>query len=132
MVSNAAATRPDEIRRHNLAVTLGQIHRDGALTRAELTRRLELSRSTVGALVAELVDLGLVQESVPTSGTRAGPPSHVVEPNPTGPFVVAVDVDVTHVTVATVGLGGVVLGRTTVGWPASEPPPPQDVARTVA
>ena len=74
----APAARPDAMRRHNLALILAQVHRDGALTRAELTARLGLSRSTIGALVADLVDLGLVQESVPTGGTRAGRPSHVV------------------------------------------------------
>jgi predicted NBD/HSP70 family sugar kinase len=107
----APAARPDAMRRHNLALILSQVHRDGALTRADLTNRLGLSRSTIGALVSDLVDLGLVEESVPSGGTRAGRPSHVVGPHPSGPFVVAVDVDVTHVTAAAVGLGGQLLGR---------------------
>src|ERR1700761_1914821 len=85
----APAARPDAMRRHNLALILAQVHRDGALTRAELTSRLGLSRSTIGALVTALVDLGLVQESVPSGGTRAGRPSHVVGPHADGPFVVA-------------------------------------------
>ena len=49
------AARPDAIRRHNLALVLEHVHRDGALTRAELTHRLAVSRSTVGALVADLI-----------------------------------------------------------------------------
>ena len=81
------------------------------LTRAELTARLGLSRSTIGALVADLAELGLVEESVPSGGTRAGRPSHVVGPHPRGPFVVAVDVDVTHMVAAAVGLGGTLLAR---------------------
>src|SRR6478609_5278117 len=93
----APAARPDAMRRHNLALILGQVHRDGALTRAELTTRLGLSRSTIGALVADLAELGLVEESVPSGGTRAGRPSHVVGPHPGGPFVIAVDVDARHV-----------------------------------
>ena len=60
MVASPAA-RPDAIRRHNLALVLGHIHLDGALTRAELTQRLKVSRSTMGALVADLIDLGLVR-----------------------------------------------------------------------
>ena len=107
----AAPARPDTIRAHNLAVMLGHLHRDGALTRAELTQRLGVSRSTVGALVADLTQLGLVEEVVPTGGARVGRPSHVVGPHRGGPFVVAVDVDIAHVTVAAVGLGGVVLAR---------------------
>ena len=48
---------------------------------------------------------------MPSGGTRAGRPSHVVGPHPAGPYVVAVDVDVTHMTCAAVGLGGALLAR---------------------
>jgi predicted NBD/HSP70 family sugar kinase len=114
-----------------LSLLLAQVHRDGALTRAELTQRLGLSRSTIGALVADLSDLQLLSESVPTGGTRAGRPSHVVGPHALGPYVVAVDVDVTHVTIATIGIGGTVLTRRDI--PASgTAPTPQLVARQVA
>ena len=106
MAPTTAARRPDEIRRHNLAVMLAQVHRDGALTRAELTARLGVSRSTVGALVADLTQLGLVEEVVPSGGVGVGRPSHVVGPPVGGPFAVAVDLDVTHLTIAAVGLGG--------------------------
>jgi predicted NBD/HSP70 family sugar kinase len=103
--------RPDAIRRHNLALVLDHIHRDGELTRAQLTERLQLSRSTVGSLVADLTSLGLLAERVPNGGARAGRPSHVVGPRPDGPYVVAVDVDVTRLTAAAVGIGGHVLAR---------------------
>lgn len=108
------AARPDAIRRHNLALVLDHIHRLGALTRADLTQRLGVSRSTVGALVADLSQLGLVEEVVPSGGARVGRPSHVVGPHRNGPFVLAVDIDVAHVTVAAVGIGGTVLGREAV------------------
>ena len=64
--------RPDAIRRHNLSLILSHIHRDGALTRAALTQRLGVSRSTVGALVAELTQLGIVEEVVPVGGAGVG------------------------------------------------------------
>src|SRR4051812_47222417 len=105
------AARPDAIRRHNLALVLDHVHRDGALTRAELTQRLAVSRSTMGALVADLIELGLVEEAVPTGGSGVGRPSHVVAPHGSGPYVVAVDVDVTQIVTAAVGLGGAVLAR---------------------
>ena len=111
---SSAAARPDAIRRHNLAVMLSQLHRDGAMTRAQLTQRLGVSRSTIGALVADLTQLGLVQEVVPTGGAGVGRPSHLVDLRGDGPFVVAVDVDVQHVTIAAVGLGGHVLVREVV------------------
>ena len=126
-----AAARPDTIRAHNLAVMLGHLHRDGTLTRAELTQRLGVSRSTVGALVADLTQLGLVEEVVPTGGARVGRPSHVVAPRPSGPYAVAIDVDVAHVTVAAIGLGGVVLSREIVPV-GPNPTTPQDTVRIVA
>jgi predicted NBD/HSP70 family sugar kinase len=118
------AARPDAIRRHNLGLLLGQVHRDGVLTRAQLTQRLGLSRSTIGALVADLTELGLLAESVPSGGARAGRPSHVVGPRPDGPYAVAVDVDITHVTAAAVGVGGEVLARHIVATDPSPSPPP--------
>jgi len=124
------AARPDAIRRHNLALILGHVHRDGYLTRAELTARLGVSRSTVGALVADLIQLGLVEESVPSGGDRVGRPSHVVGPREHGPYVVAVDVDVTHVTSAAVAIGGRVLSRFTVPT-GPDPGSPEHVADLV-
>lgn len=106
-----APVRQDAMRRHNLALVLQQVHLDGALTRAELTQRLGLSRSTIGDLVAELSALGLLSESVPSGGPRVGRPSHLVGPHPDSPFVVAVDIDVTRVVSAAVGVGGRVMAR---------------------
>jgi predicted NBD/HSP70 family sugar kinase len=111
VTSHPSPTRPDAIRRHNLAVMLWHLHRDGALTRAQLTQRLGVSRSTIGSLVADLIQLGLVEEAVPSGGAGVGRPSHVVTPRDDGPFVVAVDVDVTDVTIAAVGVGGSVRYR---------------------
>jgi predicted NBD/HSP70 family sugar kinase len=129
-MAHAPAARPDAIRGHNLGLLLGQVHRDGELTRAQLTQRLALSRSTIGALVADLTELGLVDERVPTGGARAGRPSHVVGPRPDGPYAIAVDIDVTHLTIAAVGIGGHVLSRQTM--PMDPSPSPADlVARHI-
>ncbi len=110
-MTRAKAVRPDEIRRHNLSLLLEEIHRHGELSRAELTQRTGLNRSTIGALVTELTELSLVTEQVPTSNARAGRPSHLVGPRPDGPFVVAVDLEVDRLASAAVGLGGLVLCR---------------------
>jgi predicted NBD/HSP70 family sugar kinase len=130
MTRAGAAARPDAIRRHNLSLLLTQIHRDGVITRAELTQRLGLSRSTIGALVADLTELGLVTESVPTGGARAGRPSYLVGPRSDGPFAVAVDVDITHITTAAVAIGGEVLHRHVIET-GPEPSPPLAVAQHV-
>ncbi|MEO8888564.1 MAG: ROK family transcriptional regulator [Jatrophihabitantaceae bacterium] len=129
-MTRAGAARPDAIRRHNLGLLLTQIHRDGELSRAELTQRLDLSRSTVRALVAELAELGLVEEHVPSGGERAGRPSHLVGPRSDGPYAIAVDVDITHITTAAVGVGGHVLARDVTATDPS-PSPPATVARAI-
>ncbi|HEX4016868.1 MAG TPA: ROK family transcriptional regulator [Frankiaceae bacterium] len=130
----SAPARQDAMRRHNLALVLQQIHLDGALTRAELTQRLGLSRSTIGDLVAELSTLGLLGESVPSGGPRVGRPSHVVGPRPHSPFVVAVDIDVNRIVAAAIGVGGRVLARqvlTTRPGPASPEEVTQEIAEAV-
>ncbi len=128
---SAPAARPDAIRRHNLALVLDHIHRDGALTRAELTQRLAVSRSTIGALVADLIELGLVDEIVPSGGSGVGRPSHVVGPHAAGPYVVAVDIDVVQVVTAAVGIGGDVLARNVVTTGVEEVRDPEHVAGIV-
>ena len=126
-----APARQDAMRRHNLALVLQQIHMDGALTRAELTARLGLSRSTIGDLVAELSTLGLLGESVPSGGPRVGRPSHVVGPRPDSPFVVAVDIDISQVVVAAVGISGRVLARQVLAALPS-PASPEEITGQIA
>ncbi len=105
------AARPDEIRRHNLGLLLAQVDVDGELTRAALTQRLGLNRSTIGALVADLTSLGTLAEHVPSGSERAGRPSHVVGFRADGPYAFAADIEVDRVVCAAVGLGGRILGR---------------------
>lgn len=112
-----APSRPEDVRRRNLGVLLTHVHRQGAQSRAELTRRVGLNRSTVGTLVAELSQAGVLAETVPTKGAGVGRPSFVVGRRADGPYVLAVDIDVHELVVAAVGLGGVVLDRWTVAYP---------------
>ncbi|HEY0637968.1 MAG TPA: ROK family transcriptional regulator [Pseudonocardiaceae bacterium] len=104
----------EEVRRHNLATVLRLLHVHGPLSRAGLTARTGLNRSTVRALVTELAGLGLVAESSPVSSGTAGRPSIMVQPASDNVHVLAVDIGVEHLTAARVGLGGVILDRTAV------------------
>ncbi|WP_262406075.1 ROK family protein [Protaetiibacter sp. SSC-01] len=81
------------------------VHRGGEPSRADLTALTGLNRSTIGALVAELVDLGLVLEGDPGATNRVGRPSRRVLPDPR-PAIIAVNPEIDAVTVALVGLGG--------------------------
>jgi predicted NBD/HSP70 family sugar kinase len=130
-MSRPGPARPAEVRRHNLALLVTQIHSQGVQSRAELTELSGLNRSTVGALVAELCELGLVSENVPMGSERAGRPSHLVGPRPDGPYVIAVEIDVDHLVTAAVRLGGQVLARIDHTLP-SGPIDPTVVAATIA
>jgi len=95
----------EQLRRNNLSNILGLVHRSGPLSRAELTRLTGLNRSTVGAVVADLADLGLLYEGVPERGSKAGRPSPVVHIDPRT-VAIAVNPEVDAVHVGLVGLGG--------------------------
>ena len=94
----------DSLRTTNLSRILTLLHRNGPLSRAELTRRTGFNRSTVGALAGELAAMGLAYETNPPA-ERVGRPSPLVHPNEQVAAVV-VHPDVDAVTVGLVGLGG--------------------------
>jgi predicted NBD/HSP70 family sugar kinase len=125
----ARGGKPEDVRRHNLGTLLGHVHESGPLSRTELAARMGLNRSTIGGLVAQLAELGLVGEASPDDALPrpgAGRPSLVVGPRPDAAQVVAVDIGVDRVVVALVGLGGEVLSRRQRRLPPSRSP------RTVA
>jgi predicted NBD/HSP70 family sugar kinase len=101
-------TSTDDVRRRNLSSVLTLVHRHRALSRAELTRRTGLSRSTVKDLVGELVVRGLVDESPAPAVAQVGRPSPIVSPG-NRTLAIAVTPEVDAITVGAVGLGGLVL-----------------------
>jgi predicted NBD/HSP70 family sugar kinase len=112
-------TNLDTIRRHNLATVLGMVHRGGPAARSALTQATGLNRSTVGALVGELVELGLVTEREPDTSNRVGRPSPVVVAD-TRVVALAVNPEIDAVTVGIVGLDGVLHRR--VRYPTGHVP----------
>jgi predicted NBD/HSP70 family sugar kinase len=110
-MSTPSGATQDEIRRRNVSTLLRQVHVQGQLSRAQLTTRMGLNRSTIKALVGDLCDAGLVVETIPENGLRAGRPSHLVGPRSDTAYVLAANIAVDTVTVAAVGLGGVINAR---------------------
>lgn len=106
----------EEMRRRNLSNVLTEVHVHGAMSRAELTNLMGLNRSTIKALVAELDEARLVSEQIPDTRLGAGRPSHVVVPRGDSAYVVAANVAIDEVSLATVGLGGSVLERRSYRW----------------
>ncbi len=125
-----AGTNQEAVRRHNLGTLLGHVHHNGRISRAALTTRMRLNRSTIAALVGELESLGLVEQCAPQGErSRAVRPSLDVRPGPIEAFVLATELRVDEITVARVGLGGQVLARATGATPASREP--DDVVDTL-
>lgn len=123
-----AAPSQEEVRRHNLGTLLRHVHLRGPTSRAELTARMGLNRSTIGALTADLITAGLVTEEVPRDHGRAGRPSLVVTPQAQRVYVYAFSLEVDRIVAARVGLGGIVLDRKELARPRGERPPAKVVA----
>jgi len=107
----------DEIRRHNLGAVLERLHLSGPMSRSELTAMTGLNRSTIADLLGELTSLGLVVERPGRPSRGPGRPSPQVRVRPEGAAVLAVELAVDSIAVATVGLGGHVYNRIRVARP---------------
>jgi predicted NBD/HSP70 family sugar kinase len=110
-VPTTPATGQEEIRRQNLSAVIRHIHVHGPISRAELTVRLSLNRSTIGALAADLVASGLAVEEAPTTSRRAGRPSLVISPRSERVWVRAASIEPERLRAARVGLGGLILNQ---------------------
>ncbi len=125
--SGGRGVTAEEMRRHNLAVVLEQLHLEGPISRSELTVMTGLNRSTVADLIAELVALGLVEEGPGLVTPGPGRPSSVVQPRPEGAVALAVELSVDSIAVATVGLGSHVYSRLRVARPRGRFSPQETV-----
>lgn len=122
----------EAVRRHNLSAVLEQLHLSGPLSRSELTATTGLNRSTIADLLGELTALGLVKERPAPAAAGPGRPSPVVQARPEGAAVLAVELAVDSIAVATAGLGGHVYNRLRVARPRGRFSPEetvQDVAK---
>ncbi|NUR84141.1 MAG: ROK family transcriptional regulator [Nonomuraea sp.] len=107
----SAGPSQEDIRRHNLGALLRHVHLSGPTSRAELTSKMGLNRSTIMALTSDLTAAGLVREELPRETGRAGRPSLVVRPESSRVYVFAFDVGPDRLGAARVGLGGAILDR---------------------
>ena len=95
----------EEVRRANLAAVLRLLYIDGPSSRAALARATGRNRSTVASLVADLVDLGLIDEREPDALGVAGRPSPVAHLRPEI-TAIAVNPEIDALTIGLVGLDG--------------------------
>jgi predicted NBD/HSP70 family sugar kinase len=100
--------RSETVRRSNLSAIARAVHAAGPLSRSELVAHTGLTRSAVRSLVGELVAGGLLLETRNEPAGGPGRPSPLVHADPDGAVVLAIEINVDSLTVARVGLGGVV------------------------
>lgn len=132
-VSGPAGSRrgisAEELRRHNLSAVLERIHLGGSLSRSELATQTGLNRSTIRDLINELAELGLVVEDPGPAGQGPGRPSSVARPLPQGAVMLAIEIEVESIALATIGLGGHIFDETRVAHPDGHPGNPIDTVK---
>ena len=106
-----------------MSTLLSHLHLAGQLSRSSLTALMGLNRSTIADLVGELQMLGLATRQAPDASGRsaAGRPSVGVAATDRA-YVLAIDIRVSGLTAARVGLGGVVLAEASDHSPAGHDP----------
>jgi predicted NBD/HSP70 family sugar kinase len=95
----------NDIRRNNLELVLRHLATVGPDSRAAIAARAGLTRATVSRLVAELIALGVVQETGRDGGGRAGRPSTRLELG-SGVLAIGTEVNVDYLSVLVIDLAG--------------------------
>jgi predicted NBD/HSP70 family sugar kinase len=106
---------PGDARRHNRALVLRTLFRDGPLSRADLARSTHVTRVTASDLVAELIESGLVEELGTRPEQGVGKPATLVGIVADARFVLSLDLsDDEQFRGALVDLSGKVVDRAVV------------------
>jgi predicted NBD/HSP70 family sugar kinase len=100
--------RSETVRRSNLSAIVRAVHLRGPLSRSELVAHTGLTRSAIRGLIGELVSGGLLMEKRSAPDGAPGRPSPLVQPDPDGASVIALEINVDSLAAARVSLGGTV------------------------
>jgi predicted NBD/HSP70 family sugar kinase len=115
------AVDTSSMRSHNSRLLLELLWRAGELSRADLARESGLSRSTVSAIVADLLDAGIVSEShvAPSQGGR---PPIVLRIEEDRFCIVGVELGASHITALRIDLRGRVRAEASREHPVEHDP----------
>jgi predicted NBD/HSP70 family sugar kinase len=105
--------RQHTIRTQNLGLVLRQIAANPGQSRAQLATATGLTRTTISALVDELIDRNLIAEQTPGRGAR-GRPASPLALNPQGPAGLGIEINVDYLAGCIVDLTGAVRAHRTV------------------
>lgn len=106
---------PGRARAHNRSLVLQTLYRSSGLSRADVARRTGLTRVTISALVADLIEDGLVIEVGRRGEARPGKPAVLLEVNRDWAQIIGVDLsEDLALRGAVLGIDGAVLERAEV------------------
>ncbi|MFI6869473.1 ROK family protein [Nocardia sp. NPDC050406] len=119
------------VRRRNLGLVLRHIAEHGPCARSEIATGTGLAHGSVTALVADLVERGLVGEDDAVRGGGRGRPGRPLRLEPRRALAVAVQIGAEELRVAVADLAGAVVWRETVAHRCA-PGTPEAMAEEVA
>ncbi|MFF5213215.1 ROK family protein [Streptosporangium sp. NPDC000396] len=96
--------RHDSMRARNLGVVLGEVHRNGPITRAALAEITGLTKTTVSKMVGDLLDAGMVAESDALRDGERGRPGRAVSLSGGRVAALGLEVSVAYLSVCVVDL----------------------------
>jgi predicted NBD/HSP70 family sugar kinase len=113
---------PSLIRHINQARVLRLLKEQGNISRAELARSLNLTRSTLTYVTSELIEMGLVAEAGQSFVTQAtGRPGTGLKLNPRGAFFLGAEIGAEGIHLVLINLAGSVIYRETVALRSKRP-----------
>jgi predicted NBD/HSP70 family sugar kinase len=113
---------PSFIRHINQARVLRLLKEHGNLSRAELARFLNLTRSTLTYVTSELIEIGLVAEAGQSFVTQAtGRPGTGLKLNPEGAFFLGAEIGAEGIHLVLINLEGSIIYRETVLLRSNKP-----------
>jgi predicted NBD/HSP70 family sugar kinase len=114
--------RPSLIRHINQARVLRLLKDRGNLSRAELARCLNLTRSTLTFVTGELIEAGLVIEAgEPSSAQATGRPGTALKLNPDGAFFLGAEIAAEHIHSVLINFEGSIIHRETAELESRRP-----------
>ncbi|XID90149.1 ROK family transcriptional regulator [Paenibacillaceae bacterium WGS1546] len=90
----------------NTAMIMNLLHREGRMTRAELTKATKLSATTVSALIEDLIGRGIVREAGEKASPGAGRRAIALEIDKDGGYVIGISLGNRHLICAVLDLHG--------------------------
>ncbi|KAB2341597.1 ROK family transcriptional regulator [Actinomadura rudentiformis] len=119
---------PATVRRHNARIVLGKVRAHGTRSRADLARDTGLVKAAVSAIVADLIEAGLLAETAPAADGGRGRPVTLLRLDGGPAVALGVEINVDFVNAVAVTLSGEVVLRERI---AARAPSPEEARATL-